>query len=185
MPQHNGISERRNRILLNMVRSMMDFSSPSIFFQGYALESACYVLNKVPSKSMNKLPYEIWTGHKSVLSYLRIWGCPAYIRHLKIDKLRSRSDKCIFMGYPKETKGYYFYLADEQKIFISNKAHFLEKKFFSKGISASKIEFDKVRRVEKPTQSSESTELDCIESNPKSIIDVPLRRSDRVSHPLD
>ena len=96
-----------------MVQSMIDLSSLSISFWGYALESPCYVLNKISSKSANKTPYEIWTKHKPVLSHIKIWGCLAYIRYLKIDKLGSRSDKYIFIGYPKETKGYYFYHVDE------------------------------------------------------------------------
>ena len=62
-----------------------------------------------------------------------------YIRYLKIDKLGPRSDKCIFIGYPKEIKEYYFYLVDEQKVFVRNKAYFLEKKFLSEKINASKI----------------------------------------------
>ena len=84
-------------------------------------------------------------GHKLVLSHLRIWGYLAYIKYLKINKLEPRSDKYIFIGYPKETKGYYFYFVNEQKVFVSNKAHFLENKFFSKKINASKIELDEVR----------------------------------------
>ena len=100
---------------------------------------------------MNKIPYELWTGHKSVLSHLRVWGYPTYVKCLEIDKLRSRSDKCIFVGYPKETKGYYFYLADKQKVFMGNKAHFLEKKFLSEGISISKVELDKIRQVKELT----------------------------------
>ena len=81
------------------------------------LESACYLLNKVPSKSVTKISYEIWIGRKPVLSHLRVWGCPTYVKRLITDKLGPRSDKCYFIGYPKETKGYYFYLVDEQKVF--------------------------------------------------------------------
>ena len=96
-PQHNGVSEKRNRTLLDMVRSMMGLASLPISFWRYALESACYLLNRVPSKSVIKTPYEIWTGRKPVLSHLRIWRCPAYVT----DKLGPRSDKCSFIGYPK------------------------------------------------------------------------------------
>ena len=93
-PQHNGVSERRNRTLLDMIRSMMGFASLSISFWGYALESACYLLNRVTSKPVIKTPYEIWTGRKPALSHLRVWGCPAYVKRLVTDKLGPRSDKC-------------------------------------------------------------------------------------------
>ena len=150
--------------MFDMVRSMMRFASLSISFWGYALESAFYVLNRISSKFANKTPYGIWIGHKSVLSHLRIWRYPAYIRHLKINKLEPRSDKCIFIGYSKEIKRYYFYLADEQKVFVSNKAYFLEKEFLNEGISISKIELNEVRQVKKPTPMIES-ELDLMRSN--------------------
>ena len=130
-PQHNRMSERRNRILLNMVRSMMGFASLSISFWRYTLETVCYILNKMPSKSVDKTPYEIWTRHKSVLSHFRVWGYPAYVKHLKIDKFGSKSDRCLFVGYPKKTKGYYFYLVVEQKVFVSSRIVFLEKEFLS------------------------------------------------------
>ena len=65
-----------------------------------------------------------------------------------MDKLRSRSDKYYFVGYPKKTKRYYFYLADEQKVFVSFKIVFLEKNFLSEGTNTSKVELDEVRLVE-------------------------------------
>ena len=86
----------------------------------------------------------MWTGRKPALSHLRIWGCPTYVKRLKTDKLESRSDKYLFIGYPKEIKAYYFYLADEQKVFVSNRAIFLEKEFRSEGTNTSKIELDEV-----------------------------------------
>ena len=124
---------------------MMGFAGLPISLWGYTLESACYLLNRIPSKSVTKMPYEIWIERKSVLSHLRVWGCPVYVKHLITDKFGPRSDKCNFIGYPKETKGYYFYLADEQKVFVSLKAIFLEKKFLGEGTVASKVKLDEVR----------------------------------------
>ena len=49
-PQLNGVSERRNRTLLDMVRSMMSYANLPVFLWGYALETSAYLLNKVPSK---------------------------------------------------------------------------------------------------------------------------------------
>ena len=131
-----------------MVQSMMDFVTLPISFWGYALSTVCYVLNKVSSKSVNKIPYEIWTGRKPMLSYLRVWGCPTYVKCLKTDKFGSRSDKYLFVGYSKEMKAYYFYLIEEQKVFVSNKVVFLEREFFYERIDATKIELGEVREVE-------------------------------------
>ena len=51
-PQQNGVAERRNRTSLDMVRSMMSYSSLPLSFWGYALQTAVYILNIVPSKSI-------------------------------------------------------------------------------------------------------------------------------------
>ena len=59
-PQQNGVAERRNRTLLDMTRSMMAQENLSISFQGDALLTVAYLLNKV-----SFTPYELWTGHKT------------------------------------------------------------------------------------------------------------------------
>ncbi|KAK8563085.1 hypothetical protein V6N12_011142 [Hibiscus sabdariffa] len=63
-PQWNGVSERRNRTLLDMVRSMMSHTDLPTSFWGYALETAAFTLNRVPSKSVQKTPHEMWTGRR-------------------------------------------------------------------------------------------------------------------------
>jgi hypothetical protein len=62
-PQWNGVSKRRNRTLLDMVWLMMSQADLPLSFWGYALETAAFTLNRVPSKSVEKTPYEIWTGN--------------------------------------------------------------------------------------------------------------------------
>ena len=113
--QRNGVSKRRNRTLLDMVRSMMSQSDLPLSFWGYALETTAFTLNRVTSKSVDKTPYEIWTGKIPSLSFLKIWGCEAFVKRLQSDKLAPKSDKCIFVGYPKETLGYYFGLIVEER----------------------------------------------------------------------
>nr|GFB39536.1 hypothetical protein [Tanacetum cinerariifolium] len=57
-PQHNGVSERRNKTLLDMVRSMMSQTTLPKSFWDYALETAARILNMVPTKKVKKTPYE-------------------------------------------------------------------------------------------------------------------------------
>nr|GEZ39616.1 retrovirus-related Pol polyprotein from transposon TNT 1-94 [Tanacetum cinerariifolium] len=57
-PQHNGVSKRRNRTLLDMVRSMMSQTTLPKSFWDYALETAARILNMVPTKKVEKTPYE-------------------------------------------------------------------------------------------------------------------------------
>ena len=118
-----------------------------------------------------------------MLSHLRVWGSSAYVKHLKTDKLGSRSDKYLFIGYPKKSRGYYFYLTEEQKMFVSSRAVFLKKKFLKEGIDATNIELDEVWQIKELTQSSGHTKLDLIrESNLESVVEIPLSRSDRIPH---
>ncbi|GJS14932.1 retrotransposon protein, putative, ty1-copia subclass [Tanacetum coccineum] len=77
-PQHNKVSERRNRTLLDMVRSMMNLTTLPLSFWDYALETATRILNMVPTKK-------------------------ALVKRDTPIKLQQRSVKCIFIGYPKET----------------------------------------------------------------------------------
>nr|GEX27316.1 retrotransposon protein, putative, Ty1-copia subclass [Tanacetum cinerariifolium] len=73
-PQHNGVSKRRNQTLLDMVRSMMNLTTLPKPFWVYAFEFAARILNMVPTKKVKRMPYEIWHGKASKLSYLRVWG---------------------------------------------------------------------------------------------------------------
>src|SRR4030095_7299898 len=61
-PQHNGVSERRNRTLLDMVRSMMARSTLPLSFWGFALLSTARILNMAPTKKVERTPFEIWRG---------------------------------------------------------------------------------------------------------------------------
>ncbi|GKE94729.1 retrotransposon protein, putative, ty1-copia subclass [Tanacetum coccineum] len=82
---------------------MMNLTTLPKSFWGYALESAVCILNMVPTKKFERTPYEIWHGKAPKLSI-----------------------KCIFVGYPKETMGYYFYYPLENKIFVARNAEFFE-----------------------------------------------------------
>ena len=73
-PQRNGVFERRNRTLLDMVRSMMSLTDLPLSFWGYALETAAFTLKRAPSKSVETTPYELWFGKKPKLSFLKVWG---------------------------------------------------------------------------------------------------------------
>ncbi|GJZ72228.1 ALP1-like protein [Tanacetum coccineum] len=90
-PQRNRVSERRNRTLLDMVRSMMNLTALPLSFWDYALESAIRILNMVPTKKVDKTPYKLWYEKVLNLSYLKVWGCEALVKRDTPDKLEQRS----------------------------------------------------------------------------------------------
>ena len=112
-----------------MVRSMLSYSTLPVSFWGYALQTAIYILNDVPSKSVPQTPHELWTGRKPSLQHFRIFGCHTHVLKGKIEKMESHTETCIFEGYPKETKGYYSYSPSDLKVFVSTNAKFLEKDY--------------------------------------------------------
>ena len=71
-PQHNGVSERHKRTLLDMVRFMMSLTDLLLSFWGYALEKTAFTLNRAPSKSVEMTPYELWFSKKPKLSFLKV-----------------------------------------------------------------------------------------------------------------
>ena len=72
---------------------------------------------------------------------MKVWGCLAYVKRIVSDKLEVKSDKCLFIGYPKETIGYQVYNSLEQKVFVSKHVVFLEKEFLLRD-SRSKVELE-------------------------------------------
>ena len=110
-PQQNSFVERRNRTLLKMVRSMMVQANLPISFWGDALLIIAYILNRVPSKSVPIIPYELWIGAKPNLENLRPWGCVGFVHSTshKYSKLGLRASKKIFTRYSKNKKGYVMY----------------------------------------------------------------------------
>ncbi|GJS03564.1 putative RNA-directed DNA polymerase [Tanacetum coccineum] len=188
--QNNGVSKRRNRTLLDMVRSMMSQTTLPKSFWDYALETAARILNMVPSKKVDKTPYEIWHGQAPKLSYLRVWGCEAFVKHdtlTKPDKLDPRSYKCIFVGYPKETMGYSFYSPSENKVFVARNAEFFESKLLDLKASGSVEDLEEIQ--EEDTNPSVDTSLNHEEDDqeidePQSDIN-PIRRSTRTRRPTD
>ena len=116
-----------------------------VFFCGYALETTQYIINLVPSKAVSTTSKELWTGRKPNLGHIRIWGSPAHVLKRDPSKLESRSDVCLFVGYPKGTKGYMFYDSQEQMVLVSTNARFLEEDYMIDNKPRSKIILDEMR----------------------------------------
>ncbi|KAK3040692.1 hypothetical protein RJ639_028388 [Escallonia herrerae] len=110
-PQQNGVAERQNRTLMDMVRSMICQNTLPEFLWVEALKTAVHILNRVPSKSVPKTPFELWAQRKLSLEYFHVWGCLAeakvYNPHTK--KLDPKTISCHFIGYPERSKGFRFY----------------------------------------------------------------------------
>jgi hypothetical protein len=123
---------------------MSNATLPKLFWR-HALEIAAQTINMVPSKSVEKTPYELWFGEISNMSYLKIWGCEVFVERPTSGKLDSKSDKYFSVGYPKETKGYYFYHQYENKMVVARFGILLENQFLAKGSSGSNVILEEIQ----------------------------------------
>ena len=109
-PQSNGVAERKNRTLKEMMNAILtSFGLPQNMWRE-AILSANYLLNKVPRKNEQKTPYELWKGRQPSYKYLRMWGCLAKVGvpTLKKVKIVPKIVDCIFIGYAQNSSAYQF-----------------------------------------------------------------------------
>lgn len=127
-PQQNGVAERKNRAIQEMANCMLlDAGLPKCYW-GEAVLTANFVQNRLPSRAVDKMPFELWTGRVPNLAELRVFGCEAYV-HIpdqKRKKFDPRARKLIFVGYSSQHKGYRFLDRETNRITISRDARFLE-----------------------------------------------------------
>ena len=100
-PQQNGIAERKNRTLKEMMNAMLISSGLGQDMWGDAILSANYLLNKIPFKKKDVTPYELWMGRKPSYKFLKVWGCLAkvVVPPPKVQKLGPKTVDCVFIGY--------------------------------------------------------------------------------------
>ncbi|KAJ9551584.1 hypothetical protein OSB04_015629 [Centaurea solstitialis] len=182
-PQLNGVAERRNRTLLDMVRSMMSRATLPMSFWGYALETAAHILNLVPTKKVAKTPSEMWTGTCPSLAHIKVWGCEVFVRRETNDKLEPRAEKCLFVGYPYKSFGYIFYKPSENKVFVARRGFFLERELISKVDSGSNIDLEEIQETTNDEPIVDTSPQHEVESpvEETNITPPPLRRTSRVS----
>ncbi|KAJ9561697.1 hypothetical protein OSB04_006857 [Centaurea solstitialis] len=135
-----------------------------------------------------KTPCEIWTGKKPKLSFLKIWGCEVYVKRPTSEKLKPKSDKCFFVGYPKTTVGYYFYNPTENKVFIARNGEFLEDKFLSTENTRNDVDLQEVEEEDTLPIVEPVAQQEHVEAQPETVEEVQtqdLRRSTRVRQEPD
>ena len=105
----NGIAERKNRTLKEMMNDMLVSSGLYSNMWGEAILLACHIQNKVSHKK-NKIPYELWEWRKPNLEYLKMLECLAKVMLLepKRRKLHSRICDCVFIYYACNNTCYIF-----------------------------------------------------------------------------
>nr|GEW07089.1 putative reverse transcriptase domain-containing protein [Tanacetum cinerariifolium] len=108
-PQQNGIAEKKNRILIEAARTMLADSLLPIPFWAEAVNTACYVQNRVlVTKPQNKTPYELLHGRTPSIGFMRPFGCPVTILNTLycLGKFDGNVDEGFLVGYSVSSKAF-------------------------------------------------------------------------------
>uniref|UniRef100_A0A1Y1KVS3 Integrase catalytic domain-containing protein n=1 Tax=Photinus pyralis TaxID=7054 RepID=A0A1Y1KVS3_PHOPY len=157
-PEQNGVSERFNRTVLNMARSMIFDAGMEKSFWGEAVRCATYILNRLPTSAIKpgSTPADLWYNREVSLENIRVFGAKAYA-HVPAtlrSKLDVRSNQMVMIGYV--SNGYRLWNPVNKKVITARSIIFdKEKKNGSVGIPIAVIEEDAEEKVDE-IQSAES-----------------------------
>jgi Reverse transcriptase (RNA-dependent DNA polymerase)/Integrase core domain/gag-polypeptide of LTR copia-type/GAG-pre-integrase domain len=132
-PQQNGVSERKNRHLLEVTRALLFSAHLPNHYWADAILTGCYLINRLPSHILEfQSPVEILYNRKFNLSHLRTFGCVCYVHTQKAGKLDHHAQKCVFVGYSSSQKGYKCYNPPSGRMYVSRDVRFVEEEMFYK-----------------------------------------------------
>ncbi|GJW44731.1 ribonuclease H-like domain-containing protein [Tanacetum coccineum] len=103
----NGVAKRRNKTLIEAVRTMLVDSKLPTTFWAEAVNTACYVLNRVlVIKPHNKTPYELIHGRTPLIDFMKPFGCPVTILNTRdhLGKFDGKADEGFFVRYSVVSK---------------------------------------------------------------------------------
>ncbi|GJQ93841.1 hypothetical protein Tco_0004980 [Tanacetum coccineum] len=95
------------------------------------------------------------------------------------DKLQQRFVKCIFIGYPKETMGYYFYFPPKNKIVVAGYVEFFEKNLITQEVSGRAMDLKEVQDEDtSPSEITSEIPMEVEDFEPPQEEVIPVRRSE-------
>lgn len=144
-PQQNGVAERKNRTIMNLVRSMLSEKKIPKEFWPEAVNWCVHVLNRSPTLAVkDHTPEEAWSGIKPTVEYFRVFGCIGHVHipDARRTKLDDKSTKCVLLGVSEETKAYRLYNPITKKIVVSRDVVFEEDEKWDWGNSGAEVKDD-------------------------------------------
>nr|GEV00319.1 hypothetical protein [Tanacetum cinerariifolium] len=136
-PQQNGVAKRRNKTLIEAARTMLADAKLAIIFWAKAVNTACYVQNRVlVNKSHNKTPYELFNGRSPAMGFLKPFGCHVMILNTldNLGKFEEKGDEGYFIGYSMFSKAFRVFNKRSMRVEENLHVEFLENKAIEKGV---------------------------------------------------
>lgn len=138
-PEMNPVSERFNRTVVEMARTMLLSSGLKRRFWNEAVLYANYIRNRSPTSAIgkqfeNKTPAEIWYGKKPDFAHLRVFGsvCYNHVPKENRTKFAAKSSKCYMLGYGLSSYTYRLWDIDNDKFIMGRNVTFNEKSVFDR-----------------------------------------------------
>nr|GEZ25157.1 ribonuclease H-like domain-containing protein [Tanacetum cinerariifolium] len=135
-PQQNGVAKRRNRTLIEAARTMLANAKLPVTFWAEAVNTACYVQNRVlVNKSHNKTPYELFNGRSPAIGFLKPFGYHVMIFNTldNLGKIEEKRDEGYFIGYSMSSKAFRVFNKRTKRVEENLDVEFLENKAIEKG----------------------------------------------------
>jgi len=121
-PHQNGVAGRKNMHIVEIAHAMLNEKDLPNYFWAEVVATVVYIMNRTPTTVVHGMtPKEKFTCKKPDVSHLRVFGCIAYV-HVpdeKRSKLEPKAEKCIFIGYSSEQKGYRCFNPSTRKLQVS------------------------------------------------------------------
>ncbi|KAJ9537516.1 hypothetical protein OSB04_030249 [Centaurea solstitialis] len=138
-PQQNGVAERKNRTIMNMVRCLLiEKTMPKVFW-AEAARWTVHILNRSPTSAVKeKTPQASWSGIKPSVDHFKVFGCIAHVHvpDKNRTKLEDKSIKCVFVGLSEESKAYKMFNPVTRRVIISRDVKFEEDQSWDRGRSS-------------------------------------------------
>jgi hypothetical protein len=173
-PQQNGVVERKNRTLLDMVRTMLDEYKTSDRFWVEEINTACYSINCLYlHRILKKRSYELLTGKNLNVSYFGVFGskCFILIKRGRNSKFAPKPVEGFLLGYDSNTRAYRVFNKSTGLVEVSCDIVFDE----TNGSQVEQVDLDELDDEEAP----------CIALRNMSIRDVCPKESEESSQAQD
>ena len=157
-PQQNGVDERKNRTIMNMLRAVLSEKEVPKSFWPDGVQWANHVLNRSPTTIVKDMtPEEAWSGCKPSVEHFRVFGSIGYVHvpDVKRTKLDDKSVKCVMIGYSSESKAFKMFDPIEKKAHVSRDLIFEEEK---------KWKWDESYSSEQNMELEWEDEYECVEN---------------------
>nr|GEW36791.1 putative reverse transcriptase domain-containing protein [Tanacetum cinerariifolium] len=127
-PQQNRVVERKNRTLIEAARIMLADSLLPISFWVEAVNTACFVQNRVlVTKPHNKTPYELLVSRSPSIEFMRHFGCPITILNSldPLGKFDGKADEGFLVGYSVNSNAFRVFNSKVMKETVSAQQYVL------------------------------------------------------------